>query len=470
MIHFAADKLLHAKHAPTALPLALVGLPFALPELADAEAAGLPGTEITPFRQEDAVPGTDLPAPDPALLALFSQPQPPLQPQVQSQPDELAVATPHALAVATPEAVAVATPDAAVLPALHGKAPPEATPALTATGCMIAPSPDPVSAAPVEIATPATPVPFAAPQPRSPSQSQPQQQLQPRSQSLSLPGTTTLIDIAAAPPLAATPVPLAIPSPEGAPVAPRADVVLAPAATVKPAPLHFTISADLAATVSQMVRAGSPLVSPTAALTEPASQPLPAPVPLPAHWHVAPKIAAVPEPTETPAIASITVAPLSSAPKRDDRGVPTTVITATAAPEPTAFAPVAEPPTIDLGQDQWPTDMIVQIERLRDAADEVDTRIRLLPDALGEVQVEVRQEGDMLWVRFNAEQPQTRALLQDAQPRLADAAEARGLKLGQSSVDSGTHGQQRQPAPAPQRASTNPVADRQDPADDARIA
>jgi flagellar hook-length control protein FliK len=71
-------------------------------------------------------------------------------------------------------------------------------------------------------------------------------------------------------------------------------------------------------------------------------------------------------------------------------------------------------------------------------------------------------------VHFTAENPATRQLLADAAPRLAELAEARGLKLGQSSVDSGSgeRGQQQQPnhpstpaRPASARADTGAASD-----------
>ena len=105
----------------------------------------------------------------------------------------------------------------------------------------------------------------------------------------------------------------------------------------------------------------------------------------------------------------------------------------------------AQQAPLDMRQDRWPHAMIERIEMLRDAADAVDTRIRLVPDALGAIDVSVKTDGDTVRVQFTAEQAATRTLLADAQPRLAELAEARGLKLAQGSLgDSGAH-QQRSP-------------------------
>ena len=151
-----------------------------------------------------------------------------------------------------------------------------------------------------------------------------------------------------------------------------------------------------------------------------------------------------------------------------------------------ASAPVS-PPTIktveahqaplDMRQERWPHAMIERIEVLRDFADASDTRIRLIPDALGAIDVSMKTDGDTVHVHFNAEQAATRTLLADAQPRLAELAEARGLKLGQGMLGDGSAGSgQRAPASpqtpnrtAPSRTTTA-SAMIADAADDTRIA
>lgn len=126
---------------------------------------------------------------------------------------------------------------------------------------------------------------------------------------------------------------------------------------------------------------------------------------------------------------------------------------------PGAAATVAVAPTpmpvIDMRDLAWPAAMLDRIEALRDMADANDTRIKLAPDALGEVEVRVRREGDTVHVRFAAEAPATRTILVDAQPRLAELAEARGLKLGSTGVDAGA-GQQGQGGERPQRRDAAP--------------
>ncbi|MCP3734979.1 flagellar hook-length control protein FliK [Sphingomonas sp. RP10(2022)] len=92
-------------------------------------------------------------------------------------------------------------------------------------------------------------------------------------------------------------------------------------------------------------------------------------------------------------------------------------------------------PTLDTTRGDWPNTMIDHIERLRDAADAQDTRIRLVPDALGAIAVSVKSVGDAIHVRFAAEDATTRALIEDASPKLAQIAEERGVRIGQTIVE-----------------------------------
>ncbi len=102
-----------------------------------------------------------------------------------------------------------------------------------------------------------------------------------------------------------------------------------------------------------------------------------------------------------------------------------------------AGAPVADAgqPPLDMRQNDWPAVMIDRIEVLRDAANANDTRIRLVPDALGAITVAVKTVGDAIHVRFAAEDTATRALIEEAQPKLVAIAEERGLKIGQTLVE-----------------------------------
>ena len=105
--------------------------------------------------------------------------------------------------------------------------------------------------------------------------------------------------------------------------------------------------------------------------------------------------------------------------------VATTVVQPTGNPQP---AP------LDLSHDSGVQRMIDHIEVLRDDANARDTRIRLIPDALGSVDVAVRQDGDRIHVSFTAQHETTRALIADAQPRLTELASERGVRIAGTSV------------------------------------
>ncbi|HEY0624276.1 flagellar hook-length control protein FliK [Sphingomonas sp.] len=110
----------------------------------------------------------------------------------------------------------------------------------------------------------------------------------------------------------------------------------------------------------------------------------------------------------------------------------------------------ADQAPLDLSRDDWTGKMVDRIATLREAAEAADTRIRLAPENLGNVDVSIRRDGDRLHVHFTAENPAARQLLTEAAPRLAELAEARGVKLGQTSVDAGAGGQSQGQSSQPQ--------------------
>lgn len=124
-----------------------------------------------------------------------------------------------------------------------------------------------------------------------------------------------------------------------------------------------------------------------------------------------------------------------------------------------AASRIAEPPPIGTQAPDWIEGMIEQIEVMRDAradgAAATTTRIRLSPDALGAIEIVLSGEGDAIDVRINADTAAARTLLAEAAPRLADMAEARGLKLAQG--DAGQPGQQQAQR---QQAQDQPTANR----------
>lgn len=121
------------------------------------------------------------------------------------------------------------------------------------------------------------------------------------------------------------------------------------------------------------------------------------------------------------------------------------VVTSVAAPSAASLQQVAattdtQQAVLDMRRQEWMGKMVETIEAMRDAAPVKETRITLMPDALGRVDISVRQDGDRVHVHFAAETQAARQLLTDAQPRLSELAEQRGVRLGQTSVDSGQSG------------------------------
>lgn len=188
------------------------------------------------------------------------------------------------------------------------------------------------------------------------------------------------------------------------------------------------------------------------------------------------------------AAIAATNAPAVRPPRDDEPLIPSSTVSVLPEAAIRQADPPARPlPPIDMQQEDWTRALIDRIDAVRDVANARDTRITLVPDALGKIDVALRQEGETLHVSFAADAPATRALLADAQPRLAELAEARGLKLGDTAVSArsdqqsdraasgfGQSADQRRPVPAPQGTAsnrTNTISPAQDRADsDHRIA
>lgn len=123
-------------------------------------------------------------------------------------------------------------------------------------------------------------------------------------------------------------------------------------------------------------------------------------------------------------------------------------------------------PVVDTSRADWLQSMIERIGEIRHEGGAREAQIRLAPDALGTVDIRIEQRDDRIHVTMTAETAQARALLAEASPRLQDMAEARGLRLTQSSVDAGqSQNQQRRQggdapgtpaAPASARRATDP--------------
>lgn len=267
------------------------------------------------------------------------------------------------------------------------------------------------------------------------------------------------------------PVPAAVAAPapagvESAAAVPQAAPPIFRSAAVASVPPAVTIIQQQAAPIAG-VAVASPTTSASpsdqatlpapAILPAAASQPAPLPQPLPI---------GVPLPAARIFAAAIAAASRTEHRRDDDRdhtpALPTSVPSvgstghASPADRPSPIQPRGVP--VDTRRDDWVARLADHVEAARDAANARDTRIRLVPDALGRIDIAVRQEGETLHVHFSAESAATRLLLHDAQPRLAEIAEQRGLRLGQSSVEAGLAGQDQRrapPAPLPPQATAN---------------
>ncbi|KKI20626.1 hypothetical protein XM50_04780 [Sphingomonas sp. Ag1] len=172
---------------------------------------------------------------------------------------------------------------------------------------------------------------------------------------------------------------------------------------------------------------------------------------------------AVPQPAAVPAIApaaQVFAAAIHQAVRDERRLDPAEGLIAWAGIASSAAAGsdlMAAAPIVMTSND-WPMKMIGRIEMIRDALDAVDTSIRLVPDKLGAIDVSLRREGDAVAVQMIAQSPETRQILAEAQPRLVELAEARGLKLSAHLGDGSSTGQQHQQQPQAQRTPTGAPA------------
>ncbi|MBA2918974.1 hypothetical protein GON01_13810 [Sphingomonas sp. MAH-20] len=117
-----------------------------------------------------------------------------------------------------------------------------------------------------------------------------------------------------------------------------------------------------------------------------------------------------------------------------------------------SFAAVHRP-VIDTGRAEWVQAMIDRIAEMpQPEGGRRDAQIRLVPDALGPVDVKIEQRQERLHVTLNAETPQARQLLSDAAPRLHELAEARGIRFAHTGFG-GAESHDRRQAPDQQPAA-----------------
>jgi flagellar hook-length control protein FliK len=229
---------------------------------------------------------------------------------------------------------------------------------------------------------------------------------------------------------------------------------------VLPAPIEMQAQAELSAPTRRQAGSGTP------AAPVPPAPALPA-VPL-ANSPLAPAaIAALVPPADDPVEPYAAVEAIQT----QTAGAAVTLL----APQPAAAtAPADMPAPIDTARAEWVSAIMDQVAELREAGSK-STLIRLLPDALGAVDVRIdRRDDGATQVSFAADNPQARAMLAEAAPRLVEMAEARGLRFEQAGVGGGNAGS-RQPSANPQpqqqaagRGASSPHEAEADPAPAAR--
>jgi flagellar hook-length control protein FliK len=94
-------------------------------------------------------------------------------------------------------------------------------------------------------------------------------------------------------------------------------------------------------------------------------------------------------------------------------------------------------PVVDTARADWMQSMIERIGEIRHENGTREAQIRLAPDILGVVEIRIERRDERMHVTMSADNPQARAMLGEAAPKLQEMAEARGLRLTQSSVDAG---------------------------------
>lgn len=105
------------------------------------------------------------------------------------------------------------------------------------------------------------------------------------------------------------------------------------------------------------------------------------------------------------------------------------------------------PTAADFGGEQFDQDVAQGVEYMLDNKLQ-SARIRISPQQLGMIEVELRLEGERVHASFSSAQGEVRQALHDSLPRLREMLDAHGLQMGQTAVadsSASQHGQGGQP-------------------------
>lgn len=116
--------------------------------------------------------------------------------------------------------------------------------------------------------------------------------------------------------------------------------------------------------------------------------------------------------------------------------------TAGASPLPSQDTQASVLPTrADMGGEHFDADVAQGVEYMLDNKLQ-SARIRISPQQLGMIEVELRLDGDRVHAHFSSAQADVRQALQDSLPRLREMLDAHGMQMGQAAVNDAPAGQQ----------------------------
>lgn len=210
-----------------------------------------------------------------------------------------------------------------------------------------------------------------------------------------------------------------------------------------------TPSKKVAQTRADARQADMPVRAATASAVPTVETPAPA-KPAPAARESAAPVAATMPPVATP--VGTTTMPFAPV----DPAAPSIAAARTEAPQPAPAADQAVTRELDLAHDsEWLDGLARDIARTQDG--DTPLRFKLHPQTLGHLKVEVSQTDQGATVRLTVETEAARAILADAQPRLAAEARAQGVRLAHTEVDLGNSGQQASGDPRRQEDGRQPA-------------
>lgn len=118
-----------------------------------------------------------------------------------------------------------------------------------------------------------------------------------------------------------------------------------------------------------------------------------------------------------------------------------------------SFSSPEVPGTLELHGSQMEAEIGESIEWMVDQKLQ-SARIRISPEHLGTIEVELKLDGDRVHAHFSAAQAEVRQVLNDSLPKLREMLDAQGLQMGDTAVQSQASGQgQQESAPAQGRDS-----------------